>query len=370
MQSNKMNSRTYNSFQSLDLGKSRTSLEHLTQAVEIYNTTNHLVQVPAYHQRTYNTGNGYDDPYSYDRFADNIYHQTYNMPFVNNSVVNILPPISFVNGTGLFANQVIGNNAGVAQQDIFPRYAKKTGTAPRTVNSKVVNKTASDKEKMDIVYYKNLFSADGVTESKVEDASLYFKGMFENAKVGSQPSSGNNTKDDVSDDKEENVVPDVVSSVVNNVICDLKDIHDEQIISGNVCSKLIHLPPEIVQPEVHAQAENVPGMLESRNENFFHADTKRVSTPIPANTAEKSSSAVILRPNRAISQYVSRPGPFAGESMTFQLCEFYRTTPIDDLKQHLSNRWKFNQRCECCGESPSHFAVRLNSVELINILAK
>ncbi|OXU19926.1 hypothetical protein TSAR_009955 [Trichomalopsis sarcophagae] len=53
----------------------------------------------------------------------------------------------------------------------------------------------------------------------------------------------------------------------------------------------------------------------------------------------------------------------------FKLCQYIKKQPITVLKQRLQRRYKVNQRCNCCGESPLHVAVRLNSVELLNLLA-
>ncbi|XP_016837086.1 ankyrin-1-like [Nasonia vitripennis] len=53
----------------------------------------------------------------------------------------------------------------------------------------------------------------------------------------------------------------------------------------------------------------------------------------------------------------------------FKLCEWMKKVPITRLKQRLEHTYILNQRCNCCGESPLHVAVRLDSVEILNLLA-
>ncbi|XP_031778198.1 ankyrin-1-like [Nasonia vitripennis] len=53
----------------------------------------------------------------------------------------------------------------------------------------------------------------------------------------------------------------------------------------------------------------------------------------------------------------------------FKLCQYIKKVPITLLKQRLEHRYKLNQKCNCCGESTLHVAVRLDSVEILNLLA-
>ncbi len=335
-----------NSFQVFGAARPRMDLKHLNRSLNTNVKTANLPAqtIPVYHQQN---NNAY---YANNRFVHNTHYMPHNIPTINGAMVYNFPPLA-ANHTGPYEYRT---SERYDQRESSPLHTPKTASRPREKEQSTVQQ-----ERMNVILHVinnpslyTFMSLDDVAEGNRRSESRYLKGILERAEYRSSPS-----KEIV---KEE--VPDIVIFVVNEVIPSLID--EQDLSSGKIGSRL--RPPAVaIQQQIDQKAEVLEQKILDAYDAFIQPDLDTASTLVPEE-AEKTSDTIIA----SSSKNRSGPQPSPENSGTYQLCEFYRTTPIDELKKLLNNRWKFNQTCNCCGETPFHFAVRRNSNELMNILSK